>query len=356
MDIFTKYNLKGLEIKNRFVMPPLVIFKIAKDNKATDENVEHYRKRAKGGVGLIIVEATCISKNARLSEGQIGIWEDSQIEGLKKITDASHQYDTPILLQIHHAGLKAVGSKEKVSASDFNQEINGKQVQARALTINEIEDIKQKFVDAAVRAKKAGFDGIEIHGAHGYLLSQFLSPSVNKREDIYGGSTENRARFAVEVIQAIRNELGNEFVIGIRMGGNDPTLNECIKYAQLFEEAGADILHVSFGFEKTQPTDMKMIDNEYSFVVNCGLNIRKHVQIPVIAVTEIDTIEKAKKLIEKDLIDFVAMGRAILADEDIVNKAKNDIPINKCLHCNPCRWYEDGKKCPAQNNNRGGVV
>lgn len=348
MDLFTRYKLKGLDIKNRLVMPPLVIFNIAKDNKATDENVEHYRKRAKGGVGLIIVEATCISEHARLSDGQLGIWYDSQIEGLKNIANASHEYDTPILIQLHHAGLKTVGSGEKVSASDFDGENKGKKVHARELSVEEIDIIRQQFVNAAIRAKKAGFDGVEIHGAHGYLISQFLSPAVNKREDRYGGSTENRARLASEVICDIRKELGEDFIIGIRMGGNDPSLSECIKYAQIFEKAGADILHVSHGFETAAPCDMIMIDDDYSFIVNCGLNIRKHVSIPVIAVTGIDTVKKASVLIEKDLIDFVAMGKALLADEDIANKAKDNIPINKCLHCNPCRWYEDGKKCPAQ--------
>ncbi len=180
----------------------MVSFSFAKeDGFVTEDKINHYRKLARGGVGLIILEATCVNSRGKLSKDQLEIGHDKYIEGLSKIVDVCHENGAKVFIQLHHAGLRSRIEGEKVSSSDYD---DGK-IQARGLSIEEIHKIQDDFIKAAVRAEKAGFDGVELHGAHSYLLSQFFSEKVNKRDDIYGGSFENRIRIAKEIIEAIKN-------------------------------------------------------------------------------------------------------------------------------------------------------
>ena len=173
----------------------------------TKEHIKHYTARAKGGVGLIVIEATCVNPAGRLSEKQLGLWSNDQIAGFGKIATECHQYGAVVLVQIHHAGMGVFPgiTDDVVSSSNFSGQsrFGGGQILARALTLDEIHDIQKDFVAAAVRAQKAGLDGIELHGAHGYLISQFLSPLINRRSDAYGGSVTKRVRFVKEIISGI---------------------------------------------------------------------------------------------------------------------------------------------------------
>lgn len=348
--LFTSYKIKDLEIKNRIVLPPMVCFTFAGENNfVAEKNIKHYEAIAKGGAGLIIVEATCVSENGRLAASQLGIWSDKYIEGLSKIADVCHSHGAKVVLQIHHAGLrtpKAV-NEDTISSSDYD---NGK-VTARAMTKEEINHIQEDFINAAVRAEKAGFDGIELHGAHSYLMTQFFSSKVNKRTDEYGGVLENRLRFTAEICAEIKQKVSDSFIVGIRMGCNENGLKESIEIAKNFQTMGMDYLHVSTGFDNT-PIEAEIPENfPKNWIVYGAAKIKEEVTIPAIAVNSIKTAEQAHYLIENNLVDFVAIGRAQLADYNFTNHIEQGEPIIKCLGCKPCKWFTNGDYCPRHVQN-----
>ncbi|MGD0795809.1 MAG: NADH:flavin oxidoreductase [Dehalococcoidales bacterium] len=354
-DLFSETNIRNLRIKNRIVMPPMVSFDLNReDGLVTEKNVKHYEARAKGGVGLIIVEATCVRKNGRLADRQLGLWSDAHIEGFSRIAGACHQYGSRVLVQIHHAGLLAPPSvsSDRVAPSDFQGQsnVNGLNLSARALTLEEIKSIQADFIAAAVRTEKAGADGIELHGAHGYLINQFLSPFVNRRKDSHGGDLEGRTRFATELIAGIRKVTGKDFIIGCRMGSDEPDLPTGIKIAQRLEKSGVDVLHISYGMTTVIKTDVAESqpvppDFKYNWIVYGGTQIKRNVKIPVIVVNGIRTPEQADYLIAHNLADFVALGKGLLIDPEWANKAQNKQNVIACLDCKDCAIYRPGG-CP----------
>jgi 2,4-dienoyl-CoA reductase-like NADH-dependent reductase (Old Yellow Enzyme family) len=346
-ELFAPTKMGTLEVKNKIVLPPMVCFTFAGDNgHVSEKNIQHYRAIAKGGTGLIIIEATCIHENGRLAKDQLAIWSDEFIDGLGAIARACHEYGAKVLIQLHHAGLRTAKSihEDTVTSSDYHSET----VSARAMTWDEIQKIKEDFIHAAVRAKKAGFDGVELHGAHSYLMTQFFSTKVNKRTDEYGGNLENRMRLAIEILNGIRNEIHAPFIVGIRMGCNEDGLTNSIEMARRFEAAGMDFLHVSTGFDNTPIEESVPEGFVGNWIVYGATKLREHVKIPVIAVNSIKTREEAEFLIERHLVDFVAMGRAQLADYNFVNHIRNQKDIIKCLGCKPCRWFSNGENCTAR--------
>lgn len=342
--LFSSLQLKNTEIKNRVVMPPMVCFGWANDDGyTTEQHLQHYEARAKGGTGLIVLEAHCVAKSGRLANSQLGIWSDDHIEGLRKLAQVCHRHGAVVIVQIHHAGLQtapgivetAIGPSEKIA-------VNRK---TAAMTLEKIYTLQQAFIDAAIRAEKAGLDGIELHGAHGYLIDQFMSPITNQRTDLYGGELINRARFAKEIICGIRKATQDSFILGYRMGGNEPGLEEGIQIARLLEAAEVDLLHVSAGIGSNNlPTVPENFP--YNWIVYCGTEIKKQVNIPVIVVNDIRTPERAAYLIEQGLADFVAIGRGLLVDPAWAQKAQQREQITSCLNCKKCRWFDDGSKCP----------
>jgi 2,4-dienoyl-CoA reductase-like NADH-dependent reductase (Old Yellow Enzyme family) len=220
---------------------------------------------------------------------------------------------------------------------------------ARALSHDELVQLREDFINAAERVKKAGFDGIELHGAHGYLLNQFSSPQVNKREDGYGGDISGRLRLAGEIITGIRQRLGSDFIICCRMGGNEPSLEDGVRIAMELERLGVDMLHVSAsGFSENKPAVPEGFP--YNWIVYCGVEIKRHVSVPVIAVNEIKTPERAAFLIENNLADFAAIGKDLLADPEWANKARESRSISSCLSCRPCKWFTIPEKCPKHKD------
>jgi NADPH2 dehydrogenase len=348
-DLFSPISIKAVKIKNRIVLPPMVRFGWSdKKGFISDKHIKHYSQIAKGGAGLIILEALAVAKDGKLSENQLGIWSDDHIEGISKIAEACHRYGSVVTAQIHHAGLKTPASVSKIALAPSDFKENGR-LAAKAMSVEEIRKIQEQFTDAAKRAVKAGLDGIEIHGAHGYLIDQFMSPITNKRDDNYGGDLAKRSTFARQIIEMIKSSTGSDdFLIGYRMGGNEPTLDEGIKIAKILEGAGIDLLHVSSGIEgNTIPKPPP--DFDYSWIVYCGTEIKKQVKIPVIAVYRIKTPEQGKYLIENDLADLVAVGRGHLCDTDWANKARDDLKVIKCLECAECFWTSEIEKCPRYN-------
>lgn len=345
-NLFSEITIKNHRIKNRVVLPPMVMFGWSdSEGLVSQRHIEHYEEVARGGTGLIIIEATCVNRDGRLANPQLGIWDDKHIEGLSRIGEACHRYGAKVLVQIHHAGLQTVKTSDAdvLCPSDYD---DGKR-KARAMSIEEIHGIQKDFSDAAVRAEKAGLDGVELHGAHGYLICQFMSPLVNKRTDEYGGCIENRARFACEIIDRIKSRVGKDFVIGYRMGGNEPSVDEGIKIAGILESHGVDLLHVSAGMSggpiiETPP------NFQYNWIVYCGTEVKKHVSIPVIVVNDIRTPERASYLVENNMADFTAIGKGQLVDPEWANKAKDSIDVKLCLKCKRCQWFTDSDKCPGR--------
>ena len=213
-NLFTSWNLKGLEIKNRICVPPMVCFGwTGDDGMVTENSVNHYRNIAKGGAGLVIQEATCINRQGRLSGDQIGIWDDSQIPGLKKIVDAVLAEGAPIFVQIHHAGVIS-SEEDRVCPSDYTVEHKGIMKHGRELTIEEIHVLEEEYIQAVRRAYEAGYDGVELHGCHSYLLSQFMNRRVNKRTDEYNADD---MLILKNILEGIRKEVQRDVQVAARI-------------------------------------------------------------------------------------------------------------------------------------------
>lgn len=343
--IFNSFNLKDKEVKNRIVFPPIVCIKWSENGEVSSKHLNHYEGVAKGGVGLIITEAVCISTTGKLAPSQLGIWSNDFIKGFSYIKDRVHKEEVPILAQIHHGGIKSI-TETPVVPSKLENMLGS----VKELSIEEIKEIEKQFINAGIRMKKAGLDGVEIHGAHGYLISYFLHPDTNKREDEYGGNIENRSRIVSNIVKGIRKECGEDFIIGIRYGGLNPTVDEGIKLGRIFENLGCDILHISYGIKTDEDVNIPLEFKEYNSCVYVASEIKKNVNIPVIASNEISTFDRAKKLIDDNVVDFVSIGRSILSDYDFVNKIREGEIPNKCFKCKPCRWPDCTSRNYYKNN------
>ena len=311
--LFDKVNIKNLKLKNRIVLPPLVRFSmVGTDGFVTDKVVEWYRDVCAGGVGLVIVEASAVAEDGKLRDNQLGIWDDKFIEGLKKIADTCHEYSVPALIQLHHAGFK-----ERIK--DVPETL--------------LDNILEKFKLAFVRAKKAGFDGIEIHGAHTYLLSQLNSRLWNTRDDKYGGDFQRRMYFNKTLIERTRYLFDDNFILGYRLGGNEPTIEDSTEIAKYLESLGLDLIHISSGIPEERFRQAAKIDNfpenypeekdfNLDWVIYMGVEIKKHLHIPVIGVRNIRTEEQVSYLVENNLLDMVAVGRAMIFTNHWMRKAR----------------------------------
>jgi NADPH2 dehydrogenase len=338
-------NFINKTVKNSLVIPPMVAFGLTYgDGFVTDENIAHYDEISKEGAGIVIVEATCINPYGRLASKQLGIWDDKYIKGLEKISGIIHDNGALAILQLHHAGIKTKKEVTEIPLSSSKYTIND--TISRKMTTEEIENTVVEFAESAKRAEKANFDGVEIHGAHGYLLTQFFSNKINTREDKYGGSFENNLRIAEEIYNAARKNTSDDFIIGIRMGCNDDSLDESIERAKIFETLGYDYLHVSTGFDNT-PIEINIPEDfPCNWIVYGGVKIKEVVSIPVIGVNMIKTREQIDFLLDNGLLDFVAIGRAQLADPHFIKHMLKEEDTISCLECKPCKCFAGIKNCP----------
>ena len=327
-------------------MPPMVCFGYTdEDGFVTQRNIDHYRERAEGGAGIIVTEATCVNKDGRVGLSQLGIWSDDHIDGLSRIAEIVKSFGSVSLIQLHHAGIV---SPETVTDEPKGPSADPKNPRSGEMTKEEIHAVRDDFIQAALRAKEAGFDGVQLHGAHGYLLSQFASDYYNHRQDEYGGALENRLRLTVEIIEGIRDHCGHSFILDFRLGANSPTLKDGIEIARYLETKPIDMLNVSHaGTLVNLPRPPK--DFPYNWICYSGTVIKSKVSLPVAVVNEIRTPERANFLIEHNMADFVNIGRPILADPHWVKKAKQEEEaIISCLNCKPrCKWYTSNSDCPA---------
>jgi len=332
-----------MELKNRLVMPPMVTCYASGDGSVTPRSIAYYSARAKGGVGLVIVEATYIHRQGWAFNGQIGLSDDKFIPGMSSLVDAVHENGAKIAVQLHHGGREA-----KEAANAGMQIVSSSTLPGAAgvvpkeLTGEEIVQIEGYFADAALRAKKAGFDGVELHGAHGYLIDQFLSPTCNKRNDDYGGDVRRRARFLLETIKAVRDRVGMDYPVWMRFDGKEYgpggiTLEDAQETAWLAQQAGLVALHVS-AWGPDNPINMTSAKFTTSVVEELPTGIKKAVSIPVIAVGRI-TAEDGERMLAEGKADLIAIGKGLLADPDLPAKvaAGNQEDIKPCIVCMSCR-------------------
>lgn len=340
-NVLSEGKFGTLTLKNRFIMSAMGTHMSDEEGFITQGLIDYHVERAKGGTALNITEFSSVhptTKEAHLP----GVYDDKFIPGLKKLVDAVHEVGGKICLQIWHAGRQTssrITGQQTIAPSAIPHVVFREM--PLEMTKEQIKEIVEAYGDAAVRAKKAGFDAIELHGAHGYLLNQFMSAYSNKRTDEYGGTLENRTRFAVEVIKNIKQKVGNDFPLSYRISANEYvpeglTIDDTVIAAKMLEEAGVDVIHVSNGlFEKLQYT-IAPIDVPVGFNVPNAEAIKSAVNIPVIAVGRINDPVFAEKLIEEGKCDFIALGRASLTDPEFVNKAKEGRldDIIRCVGCN----------------------
>jgi len=309
---FSEYNLKGMRLKNRIVMPPMCMYSSDGTGLIKDWHLVHYLSRAVGGVGLIIIEATAITPNGRISGNDLGIWEDKHIEGLKKMVEGCKSYGSKVALQLAHAGRKCdVEEETTVAPSSYKFSDNYKI--PKELSVEEIEEIIEKFKDGAERAHKAGFDSIEIHGAHGYLIHEFLSPLSNRRKDQYGGSLENRTRFLKEILKAIKEVWPKEKPILLRVSADDYkeggiNIDEIIQIINNIKE-DIDMIHVSSG-----GLESVSIEVYPGYQIKFSEAIRRECDVPTIAVGLLTKVEHTEEILSNGRADLVALGRELLRD------------------------------------------
>lgn len=346
--LFEPMKIGKLEIKNRFVMPAMDSHYTDESHQFTPQALNYYGERALGGFGLLVTEFLCVSEEGLAEKTQAGIYDDCFIPMLSQLAKRIHENGSYIFAQLQHSGrLQGIGATDLPAVGASVIPDRNKPIKVHELTTQEVKDIIQKFVDAALRAQKAGFDGVEIHGAHGYLLAQFLSKGVNKRVDCYGGNITNRARIVCEIITEIKKACGQDFPVVVRTsgvegyyGGND--IEDAVAQAILFEKAGADAVHVSYGVAIQ------------SYYVKNGFNIDNVkkitdvLSIPVIGVGRINDASLALSAIQSKSMDFVALGRQSICDPHFPQKVKEG-KINEILTCTGCMQrclytdsFEDG--------------
>jgi 2,4-dienoyl-CoA reductase-like NADH-dependent reductase (Old Yellow Enzyme family)/thioredoxin reductase len=341
--LFSEGKIGSVTIKNRVVMPPMGTILCGPDGEMTDHLIAYYAERAAGGTGLIITEIVSVEYLfGKALVSQLRLDNDRYIAGFSRLTGAVQKYGTKIFAQLHHAGrqtyTKFTDGKQIVAPSAIASKAIG--IEPRALAADEIKELVQKFIDAAVRAQIAGFDGVELHGAHGYLINQFLSPHSNHRSDEYG---KDRLRFTIEILQGIKKRCGSDFPVIVRFSADEfiadgINIQEGRRIGAAMADAGADALHVSSGTYESMPVIIEPYMYKEGWKSYLAQEVKQGLNIPVIAVGAIKRPAKAEEILSQKKADFVALGRAHLSDSQWAMKAQSGkedsiITCIGCMHC-----------------------
>lgn len=344
--LFEPIQIGSVKIKNRFVMPAMDSSTTTCEHQFSKQSIDYLAARAKGGFGLIISEFMAVRKNGLATPNQVGIYDDSFIENLSQLTNKIHQYGGKCAAQIHHAGhqtncVEDVWSVSQTPSLKFMDKVH-------MMSRVEIYELINDFIEAAVRAKKAGFDMVEVHGAHGYLIAQFFSKACNNRCDEFGGSYENRARFACEVIKGIKQKCGKDFPVIIRISAEEyletgNNIEDAMIYAMFAEKAGADAIHLSTG----SAAGGNIVTTFYQspgFNAKNAEQVKKCVNIPVICVGRVNSPIIAEKIIRSKQADMISLGRQSVSDSEFPNKVlENRIDeIYQCTGCMQRCYYSPG--------------
>lgn len=323
--LFSSYQIKDVTFKNRIVMAPMCMYSSEKENgKAENWHFTHYASRAVGQAGLIIVEATAVTPEGRISPQDLGIWSDDHIEGLSTVTKLVKEHGAKAGIQLAHAGRKAMVKEEIIAPSALP--FSDKYKTPKEMTLLEISSIVEAFKEGASRAKKAGFDVIEIHAAHGYLINQFLSPLTNKREDEYGGSEENRFRILNEVIEAVKLVWDGPLFVRISASDYHPeglAVSDYVKTARRLKKLGVDLIDVSSG-----AVVQARIPVFPGYQVKFAETIKHEADIATGAVGLITSGLQAEEILQNDRADLIFIARAFLRDPYWPRTAAKELGID----------------------------
>ena len=347
--LFDKTEIKGLKIKNRFVRSATWENKATEDGHMTEELYDVYRELAENEIGMIITGYANIVKEEKPNAGMMGIYDDSFIDEYKKLTDIVHKNNSTIILQVAYGGTKTtynVGERIIFAPSEVAEKATG--TLGKEMTKAEIDYIVDAFAKSAKRAKLSGFDGIEIHGAHTYLINQFLSPYYNQRTDEYGGSLENRMRFLKEIYLKMRKEVGEEYPILVKL-----TATEFFEGGQSFEDTkiickeleklGVDAIELSGNVHGKAKGMVGEIHDGFEiesegYFYNYGKIISKEINIPVITVGGLSNLENINNILNTTNIEYFAISRPLLAEPNLIKRWKDgDTSKVKCIRCSKCR-------------------
>ena len=339
--LFSPIRLGRMDVRNRLVMPPMSVnFGVDENGFVTERHWTYLAARAKAGTGMIVVGGGAVHPDGLDLPKMPRIWDDRFIPGLSRLAAEVKRHGARIGLQLLHGGRQAFHGR-RVAPSPLPSLAVVKGV-PRELTRDEIKELVACHAEAARRARDAGFDFVEIHAAHGYLISEFLAPNANQRTDDYGGPFENRTRFLLEILAAIKGRCGSDYPVGVRYNGEDYvaggwTLGEAVRLGPLLETTGADWLHVSAGVYGSQPVTIPSMYEPFGCFVHLAEAVKQAVTIPVIAVGRIKDPVMADRLIAEGRADMVSMGRAHLADAELAGKAAGGRLhlLRPCIGC--CR-------------------
>jgi 2,4-dienoyl-CoA reductase-like NADH-dependent reductase (Old Yellow Enzyme family) len=348
MTLFESSNIGPLSVKNRFVRSATWEGMADEGGSCTPKLVELTKQLAKGEVGLIVSSHAFVSPEGQAGPWQLAVYDDRFVPGLAQMAEAAREGGSAMVLQLAHAGVQAatpLTKTEAIGPSDMADE-NG--ANGREMTLAEIERTKDAFVAAAGRAKAAGFDGVQIHGAHGYLLSQFLSSYYNKREDEFGRSVENRARIVLDILGGIKSTLGEDFPVLIKMNSEDfidvgLSVEEMLQVAKMLEDAGIDGIELSGGtadgtsrFQPVRRGRLRTEEDEV-FYREAAKRYRECIGVPLILVGGIRSCSVAAKLVEDGVTDFVSLSRPLIREPGLVARWKSgDTAKSECGSCNLC--------------------
>lgn len=346
--LFEATNINGMILQNRFVRSATWEGMADEDGTCNSKMVELMRNLAKGGVGLIITGHAHVLPNGQASPFQTGIYKDDFIPGLRQVTDAVHDEGGKIVLQIAHAGCQALQRYTKTEPAGPSVFDNMGKPICRELTDQEISEIVKAFGKAAVRAKKAGFDGIQIHGAHGYLFSQFLSPFYNKRSDEYGGSLENRSRPLLDTYREIRNKVGDDYPVLLKVNSQDYLDNglntsDMILVTQILQSQGIDAIELSGGTIHADKAHVPVragkisSEEEEVFYRNAAISFKEKNDVPLMLVGGIRSFGIAHQLINEGITDYVSLSRPFIREPDLIKRWQSGNHSKAtCISCNAC--------------------
>lgn len=358
--LFEETKLGNITVKNRFVRSATWENMTTEDGHITEKLYKIYEDLAKGEVGLIITGYANVVKEEQPNPGMMGIYNDSFIDEYKKLTNLVHSYGSKIIMQIAYGGTKTtfnVGERVIFAPSEVAEKSTN--VVGKAMTKEEIDYIVNAFADAGRRAKACGFDGIEIHGAHTYLINQFLSPFYNKRTDEYGGSLENRMRFLLEIYCKMRENVGDDFPILVKLTASDfhedgLTFDETRLICKKLEQSGIDAIEISGNIHgKAKSMVGEVFDSyqiqEEGYFLEYAKIISNEVNVPIITVGGFKNIDTMENLLNYTNIDYVALSRPLLAEPFLIKRWKDgDKSLPICVRCSKCRTPE-GNYCTVYN-------
>lgn len=347
-NLFESTRIKSMTLANRFVRSATWEGMADNDGLCTPKLIELMKRFAEGGVGLIITGLAFVTREGRAAPWQIGADGDAFLSGLKEMTDTIHRAEGRIALQIAHGGCYSATQLSGQKALAPSTHESGAIPTCREMTVAEIGRIVAAFGESAALAKKAGFDGVQIHAAHGYLLSQFLSPFFNKRQDAYGGSIENRARIVLETLQSVRRRVGEEFPVLIKINSEDfvdagLTVDEMLKVSALLEQAGIDAIEMSGGTVYASGAYSAIRTGAFDtpekevFYREAATRYKEKIGVPLMLVGGIRSFEVAEKLVSEGLTDYISLSRPLIREPALINRWKSgDLRRATCISDNAC--------------------